>query len=252
MMLVLSGGFTVGVCIWLAILSVLAVCVLLYLVPEIMKYAKVNKLNGSHVRDKRFASGLLSVYFKKNVIENPYLLRTDKDCRPDADVVVVCEGGIVVISVEAREGYFVTPKKGVWTVQNGDEVKRIPNLFERGMYYVNACSNIAKRNGISCPIYNLVLLSDDNAEYDEASGDSVLTNDILISCIRSLKRKEKLTSDEVSRLVELFKQNDSYCRKLFVESAFDDGFIDKSEPAPAVDDTVDYSDDENDDGDNSW
>ena len=252
MIFILNGAFTTGVCIWLCILALMAIAVLFYLIPEIMKYAKVNKLNRSNIRDKRFVSGLLSVYFKKNVIENPYLLRTDKDCRPDADVLVVCEGGIVVISVEDREGYFVTPKQGVWTVQNGEDIKRIPKLFERGMYYVSACSNIAKRNGISCPIFNIVLLSDDNAEYDESLGDSVLTNDILISCIKRMKRKEKLTSDEVEHLVELFRQNDSYCRKLFVESAFDDRFIDKSEPVPVIDDTAEYSDDENDDGDISW
>lgn len=252
-MAIVLSGFTVGVCIWLTILAILAVLILFYLIPEITKYAKVNKLNSSNIRDKRFASGLLSVYFKKNVIESPYLLRTDKDCRPDADLLVVCEGGIVVISVEDREGYFVTPKKGAWTVQQEEEVKRIPNLFERGMYYVSACSNIAKRNGIACPIFNLVLLSDDNAEYDEASGDSVLTNDILVSCIKRIKRKDKITSDEVERLVELFRQNDTYCRKLFVESAFDDRAADYDEPAPVIEDTsnedIRY---ENDDVDISW
>ena len=259
---ILSGAFGPGACITLVILALLATAILFYLIPEITKYSKVNKLNSSRIRDKRFATGLLSVYFKKNIVENPYLLRTDKDCRPDADLLIICEGGIIVLSVEDREGYFETPKKGIWTLRNSEEVKRIPNLFERGLHYANACANIAKRNGIACPIFNLVLLSDDNAEYDEASGDGILTNDMLVSCIKSIKNKQKISSEEVARLVELFKQNDSHCRKLFVESAFDDGFINKSEPAPVIEDPTAIpdgddveptaTDDDGDDGDINW
>ncbi len=247
-MVVLSGGFTPFVCTVLAALALVALGVLVYLVPELVKYYKVTKLNKSRVRDKRFAADLLSLYFKNNVIKNPYMLRSDKDCRPDADLMVVCEGGIVVISVDDRPGFYETPKKGIWTLSSYGEVTRINNLFERGMYYVNACANIARRNGISCPIFNLVLLSDDEADYDKASGDGVVTNDILVACIRSIKKKEKITSDDVSRLISLINQNDLYCRKLFVGSSYDDGFIDKNEPTPEIMDTsdIELSDDEDD------
>ena len=238
-MAVLSSGFTPLVCVTLVILAIAALAILVYLIPEIIKYCKVNKLNKSRIRDKRFASELLSLYFKNNVIKNPYLLRSDKDARPDADLVVVCEGGIVVISVEDRPGFYETPKKGIWTLSNYGEVKRIPNLFERGMFYVSACANIARRNGISCPIFNLVLLSDDTADYDKGTGDGVITNDILVACIRSIKRKAKITTEEVAKLVELLQQNDTYCRKLFVGKSYDDGFIDKSEPTPEIEDTAD-------------
>ena len=242
-MAVLSNGFTPLVCVALVILALCAIAILFYLIPEIIKYCKVSKLNKSRIRDKRFASELLSLYYKNNVVKNPYLLRSDKDCRPDADLVVVCEGGIVVISVEDRPGFYETPKKGIWTLSNYGEVKRIPNLFERGMYYVSACANIARRNGISCPIFNLVLLSDYSADYDKATGDGVITNDILVACIKSIKRKAKISAEEVAKLVELLKQNDTYCRKLFVGISYDDGFIDKSEPTPEIEDTaeIDFS-----------
>ncbi|MBE6606957.1 MAG: NERD domain-containing protein [Ruminococcaceae bacterium] len=238
-MAVLSNGFTPLICVILVVLALGAVGILFYLIPEIIKYCKVEKLNKSRIRDKRFASELISLYFKNNIVKNPYLLRSDKDSRPDADLVVVCEGGIVVISVDDRPGFYETPKKGIWTLSNYGEVKRIPNLFERGMYYVSACANIARRNGISCPIFNLVLLSHDNADYDKATGDGVITSDILIACIKSIKRKEKITPEEVAKLIELFKQNDIYCRKLFIGKSYDDGFIDKNEPTPEIEDTAD-------------
>ncbi len=261
MAIMLSGAFTPTVCVVLVILALLAVATLFYLIPEIMKYSKVNKLGSSGIRDKRFASELLSVYFKKNVIENPYLLRSDKDCRPDADLLVVCEGGIIVLTVEDREGYFETPKNGDWTYRFEDEYQRIPNPFERGMYYANACSNIAKRNGISCPVYNLVLLTNDDAEYNDASGDGVLTNDMLIACVKSIKYKRKISVEETNRLIELIKQNDSHCRKLFGVESFDDYLEDDGESGSSIADIFrngiyrqenDRKKDRDDDNDISW
>ncbi|MBQ5601726.1 MAG: NERD domain-containing protein [Clostridia bacterium] len=245
-MAVLSSGFTPFVCVTLVILALVAVAILFYLIPEIIKYCKVEKLNKSKVRDKRFASELISLYFKNNVVKNPYLLRSDKDTRPDADLVVVCEGGIIVISVEDRAGFYETPKKGIWTLTDCGEVKRIPNMFERGMYYVAACANMAKRNGISCPIFNLVLLSHEDADYNKATGDGIITSDILIACIKSIKRRAKISAEEVDKLVALLHQNDSYCRKLFVGKSYDEGFIDRSEPTPEIEDTAetDYPDEE--------
>lgn len=234
MTVVLGGAFTPVICIVLVMLALLAVAVLFYLIPEIMRYSKVSELNSRSIRDRRFAFELLSVYFKKNVIENPYLLRTDKDCRPDADLVVVCEGGIIVLTVEYREGYFETPKNGDWTYRFENEVQRIPNPFERGMYYANACSNIAKRNGISCPVFNLVLLSNDEVEYNDASGDGVLTNDMLVPCVRSIKSRQKISASETVRLTELIKQNDRSCRKLFGVEFFDDYLEDDGEAGSSI------------------
>ncbi len=245
-MAVLTSGFTPLVCVTLVILALGAVAILFYLIPEIIKYCKVEKLNKSKVRDKRFASELISLYFKNNIVKNPYLLRSDKDTRPDADLVVVCEGGIIVISVEDRAGFYETPKKGIWTLTSYGEVKRIPNMFERGMYYVAACANMAKRNGISCPIFNLVLLSHEDADYNKATGDGIITSDILIACIKSIKRKAKISAEEVEKLIGLLQQNDTYCRKLFVGKSYDDSFIDKSEPTPEIEDTAesDFPDEE--------
>lgn len=235
MMLVLSGAFTAGKVVFLTALALAAIAVLFYLIPEIAKYTKVNELNSRDIRDKRFAAALLSVYFKDNVIEAPYLLRSDKDCPPSADVVVVCEGGIIVLTVEDRPGYFETPKTGDWVWRTEDSVQRIPNPFDRGMYYVGACSNIAKRNGISCPIYNLVLLSNDEVEYSGNSGEGVLTNDILISCIKKIKDKHKMSTSEAQMLVRLIKQNGAYYKKLFVSDDFDDEPRDYDDgPAPVV------------------
>lgn len=235
MMLVLSGAFTAGKAVILTVLALAAIAVLFYLIPEIAKYTKVNELNARGIRDKRFAAALLSVYFKDNVIEAPYLLRSDKDCLPSADVVIVCEGGIIILTVEDRPGYFETPKTGEWVWRHEDNVRRIPNPFDRGMYYVGACSNIAKRNGISCPIYNLVLLSNDEVEYSGNSGEGVLTSDVLISCVKKIKGRRKMSTSEAQMLVRLIKQNGAYYKKLFVSDDFDDEpSEDFDGPAPVI------------------
>ncbi|MBE6618606.1 MAG: NERD domain-containing protein [Ruminococcaceae bacterium] len=243
MILVLSGAFKAGTVIALIILALAAVGILFYLIPEIKKYSRVNELNSKENRDKRFAASLLSVYFKDSVIESPYLLRSDKDCSPCADVIVVCEGGIIVLTVEDRPGYFDTPKTGAWTWRQEETLQKIPNPFDRGMYYVGACSNIAKRNGISCPIYNLVLLSNDEVEYSGSSGDGVLTNDVLVACVKKIKDKRKMSTADAQMLVRLIKQNGAYYKKLFVSDDFDDepsSFDDG--PAPVIRNI--FSDDE--------
>lgn len=235
MMPVLSGTFTAGKAVILTVLALAEIAILFYLIPEISKYSKVNELNKREIKDKRFAASLLSVYFKDSVIESPYLLRSDEECSPCADVIVVCEGGIIVLTVEDRPGYFETPKTGEWVIRHEDSIKRIPSPFERGMHYVGACSTIAKRNGISCPIYNLVLLSNEEAEYSGNSSDGVLTNDLLISCIKKIKEKHKMSTSEAQMLVRLIKQNGAYYKKLFVSDVVDDGASDYDDgPAPVA------------------
>ena len=220
MPVLLSASFGPVATVFLVFFAVCAVAILFYLIPEIIRYSKVSALNASSRRDAHFASELLSVYLKKgSIIEGPYMLRSDTDAKPSADVIVVCQGGIIVLSVDDREGSFETPKNGVWTLRDENGVTRVPNLLERGMYYVNACATIAKRNGISCPIYNLVLLSNDDVEYDEAYGDGILACDEVVPCIRKLSKKQKITAEEAKRLQNLIMQNDSYCRKLFMGSS---------------------------------
>lgn len=237
---ILSGGFGPVATAFLIVFAVCAVAILFYLIPEIIRWARVSRLNDSGRRDAHYASELLSVYLNKNVIEGPYVLRSDKDVKPNADLIVVCTGGIIIVSVDDREGFFETPKEGIWTLRSEDRVNKIPNLFEKGMYYVNACATIAKRNGISCPIFNLVLLSGEEVEYDEAYGEAILTSDEFVSCMKRLSKKQRITSEEVKRLIALIRQNDSYCRRLFVGTSLREKHNDI---APEIEDSYDIESD---------
>ena len=168
--------------------GVVALITVIYMFISVRKRSYLSSIYNNSARDYRFAYALMRLYFKKAVMRCVYLLKTNDGISPRADVVAVLKGGIVVITVLDGKGFFSTPAEGSWYLTDDNNITtEIPNSLKLGKRYVSELDSLLVRSGIpSQNIYNIVLLSDDKATFDELHSDNILTGDMLIPVCKKL------------------------------------------------------------------
>lgn len=194
--------------------AVFAVFILvIYIICAARKRSVFSDIYKSNVRDERFANSLLSAVFGNKVIKNPYIIRDDSGVSPKVCSVIVCSGGIAVISICGGSGEFVAPDSGPWTVTDALGTRSIPNLVEAGQTYVSAISTLVMRKSLYCPaVRHYVFLTDDRATYDFRSSDCVFTGARLIAELKEFSEFGTLNSKEEKALYELILKNSEFCR----------------------------------------
>lgn len=194
--------------------AVFAVFILgIYIICAVRKRSVFSDIYRSNVRDERFANSLLSAVFGNKVIKNPYIIRDDSGVSPKVCSVIVCSGGIAVISICGGTGEFVAPDSGPWTVTDALGTRSIPNLVEAGQTYVSAISTLVMRKSLYCPaVRHYVFLTDDRAGYDFRSSDCVFTGAKLIAELKDFSEFGTLSSKEEKALYELILKNSEFCK----------------------------------------
>lgn len=210
----------------------------IYIICATRKRSVFSDIYRSNVRDERFANSLLSAVFGNKVIKNPYIIRDDSGVSPKVCSVIVCSGGIAVISICGGAGEFVAPDSGPWTVTDALGTRSVPNLVEAGQTYVSAISTLVMRKSLYCPaVRHYVFLTDDRATYDFRSSDCVFTGAKLIAELREFSEFGTLNSKEEKALYELILKNSEFCRNYQPEvpgkSSEDDSDVKIAVAAPA-------------------
>lgn len=185
-----------------------------YLVASLMKQHALRQLYADSARDFRFVCELLRLFTKKDgIIKNPCLLRSYGELPPRADLLMVGGGGLLILTVVDAPGQYATPATGNWSVWQEWEMKQIPNAFLPGRQYTNVLSNILMKNGLSCPVTNVVVLTDDYAEVDSLYEENVLTGDKLVPFVREFCRRHALGRRGQKKLIKAIRQHHEICQK---------------------------------------
>ena len=140
----------------------LTLCVILAL--SIRKGVAVAKLYAGRGRDLRFVCALLRHYLpggKWRILRSPCLLADHRGAPPRADLIVLGGGGVLILTVDDRPGHFSTPATGDWTHWQEGEMEKVPNRFTEGRQYISVVNGLLVRAGISCPVMNIIVLSDE-------------------------------------------------------------------------------------------
>ncbi|MBO5778520.1 MAG: NERD domain-containing protein [Clostridia bacterium] len=200
----------VGVCVPLA----LGLCVLLFFeLSRMMATAKLYSVAG---RDLRFVCALLRQHLpggKWRILRHPCILPNSKDAPPRADLLIIGGGGLLVLTVDDREGHFVTPPTGDWTLWKGNGYEKVANRFNEGRKYTAVLNNLVVRAGLSCPVINIIVLSDDEATADDLYAENVLTCDQLVPYLKRFCKGRMLSTARQKKLREVLASHHVRCRR---------------------------------------
>ncbi len=196
--------------------AVAGVLVLAFLIYYITYQQRIRSLYRGSYRDERFAGALLTMIFGEQIIRKPYVLRDDSVQSPRVDALFVCSGGIAVISVQKGGGLYSAPEKGTWRVIEDGEIKVIDNLLEKQQAYISEISATLIKNSLRCPtIRGYVFLTDDSAEINYISSDSVLTGSRLIEELKTFESKNPLKSKEQKAILAALRKNHANISQTF-------------------------------------
>lgn len=200
----------VAVCIPLALL----LCLLLFW--ELRRMMAVTKLYSEEGRDLRFVCALLRHYLpggKWRILRHPCILSDATEAPPRADLLIIGGGGLLVLTVDDRSGHFVTPPTGDWTLWQGKGYEKVANRFNDGRKYISVLNGLLVRSGLSCPVINLLILSDDEATADDLYGENVLTCNQLIPYLKRFCQGRMLSVSRQKKLREVLAAHHVRCRK---------------------------------------
>ncbi len=156
-----------------------------YLLMSLFKRYKLKQLYAGSNRDFRFVCELLRLFVgKEQILKNPCLLRSYGEIPPRADVLVIGGGGLLILSAVDAPGQYTTPVSGSWSIWRDGEVTQIPNAFSAGRQYTSVLSGILVKCGLSCPVVNVVVLTDDHAKADALHGENILTGNQLVPFVK--------------------------------------------------------------------
>ena len=205
--------------VFAAIPVALALCGVLAL--NIHKGMTLAKLYATGGRDFRFVCALLRHELpggKWRILRNPCLLSDDQNAPPRADLVVIGGGGVLVLTVEERTGHFSTPPTGDWTHWNDGVMEKLPNRFVEGRQYVSVLNGLLVRAGVSCPVMNIIVLSDDVAGADDLYAENVMTGNQLVPYVKRFCKGSMLSTGQQQHLRQVIAAHHAKCRKA-LESA---------------------------------
>ncbi len=200
--------------VFLICCALIAAATVTYMFFAIRKLSRLFAIYADSARDYRFAYSLMKLYYKKAVLRSVYLLKAgDNNIPPKADVVAVLKGGVVVITVVDKKGFFVTLPEESWTVTNNGVTEEIPNFAKIGKRYTAEIDDILMKAGIpSQNIYNIVLLSDDHASYDELYSDNVMTGDMLIPFCQNLCSAPIMNGRTQKNIIDAIMRRHKICK----------------------------------------
>lgn len=187
-----------------AIPVALFLCVLLAL--SLRRVAATAKLYAGSGRDLRFVCALLRYYLsggKWRILRSPCLLSEHRGAPPRADLLIIGGGGVLILTVDDRAGHFSTPSTGDWTHWQDGEMEKIPNRFVEGRQYTSVVNGLLVRMGISCPVINLIVLSNDYAAADDLYAENVLTCNQLVPYVQRFCKRGMLSKKNQKRLREV-------------------------------------------------
>ena len=213
-----------------SIFVALALCAVL--VMNIRKGMTLAKLYATGGRDFRFVCTLLRHELpggKWRILRNPCLLSDDHGAPPRADLVVIGGGGVLILTVEERGGHFSTPPTGDWTHWDDGEMEKLPNRFTEGRQYQSVLNGLLVRAGVSCPVMNIVVLSDDFAGADDLYAENVMTGNKLVPYVKRVCKGSMLSTKQQQHLRQVIATHHAKCRKA-LESA--DAAAKQAEEAP--------------------
>lgn len=221
------------VIIFLVCCFVIAAAAVTYMFLLVRKRSYISSIYKSSVRDYRFAYALMKSYYKKSVMRGVYLLKNSDGVSPRADVVAVLKGGIVVITVVDKKGFFVTPADGPWTLTDNDGVTtEIPNSLKIGKRYVSEIENLLIKAGIPAEdIYNIVLLSDDRAKFDEIYSDNILTGDMLIPFCQKICRNPSINGKTRKSIMYAIAKRHKSCKSYAEKNIYNTLSFSEKEPS---------------------
>lgn len=200
----------VGVAIPVALL----LCALLFV--GLRRSMAVAKLYAGRGRDLRFVCALLRHYLpggKWRILRSPCLLSDHRGAPPRADLLVIGGGGVLILTVDDRPGHFSTPPTGDWTHWQDGNMEKIPNRFAEGRQYTAVVNGLLVRAGISCPVINLIVLSDDYAGADDLYAENVMTGNQLVPFVKRFCKSGMLSSREQKRLRQIIVTHHAKTRK---------------------------------------
>ncbi len=198
----------------IAIPVALLLCVILAL--ELRRLMGVINLYHVPQRDMQFVGSLLRFYLpggKWRILQRPCLLTDNRVAPTRADLVIIGGKGVMVLTVDDRKGHFSTPATGSWTLWQDGKGQRIPNRFNEGWQYVDVIQRIMAENGISCPVYNHIVLSDDYAKFDDLHSENVFTGAQLVPYARGFCKGKELSKEDQQKLREAIAAHHRSCRE---------------------------------------
>lgn len=207
---------TLGVCL------VMMIAIAIYLLVDIRRRFALRSIYSSDVRDYRFVCAMLKLYYKKWLIRSPYLSKNLGKVPPKADAVLILRGGIVIITVLDKPGFYSTPFDGEWSLINRESTERIDNTLKNSKEYLYALDSLLLKSGIECKnIYSVVLLSDDHAAFDPLYADGILTGDMLIPYCKKVSSIPTLSGKKRKEIKELILRNHKMCKSYLEKNVYD-------------------------------
>lgn len=193
--------------------AVIALSLAIYIFLAVRKRAYLSAIYSSTVRDSRFAYALLKLFFPSCIIRSPYLLKNPPSISPKADVVAVLKGGILIITVLDKRGFYLTPADKDWSLNTEKGIERLPNALKVSLSYEHAIDEILLKAGLpSQPIISVALLSDDKSRFDELYPDGILTGSTLIPYCKDMNKTPVMNSKMQKQIVSALYRHHKNCK----------------------------------------
>ena len=105
------------------------------------------------------------------------------------------------------------------TTENGNE--KIPNTHKNAAHYLDAINEVLLKAGISSQVMaNVVLLSDDNAKFDELYPEGILTGNMLVSYCKDMNKTHIMSNKERLQIIDAITKHSKICRAYIEKNMF--------------------------------
>lgn len=196
------------ICIALTVTIIVLFCV--YLFIFIKKKIETQALLNEKKRTEILPYKLLRINFSKRMIMHrvclPYTALPDSNCY-NIDLLIVCNGGILMITVKDLKGTVENPFRGDWRQFYNNQITQFKNPFEESNNYARALCNLLKRDKmINIPIRSVVCYLDKKTRFKNRM-EQLLVADKLVPYIKDMSKNRFLSRMEMENVLFCIRQS---------------------------------------------
>lgn len=192
-----------------SIVGTLMLILSFYLMIKLFQNAKLGGVFRTGVEGEAITFALTDTYlprikcFRKIWLTPP----SSADEPVFAEQILLCRGGIFVISSFTERGAVQNPIDDDWTLTNGKHVRRIANPFYKNFETLTCIEELAEQAGLIRPvIYSVAVVTETQVEFTN-DYDLLVPADEFPACMKRLTRNRFYRKRLVRKFVRLIEEH---------------------------------------------
>lgn len=190
-----------------ATVGVLMLVLSIYLIVKLFGEAKLSAVFRTGVEGENMTFALTDAYLSKIKCFRKVWLRSPNAEDPVyAEQILICRGGVFVISSFNERGRVQNPIDNDWTLTNGKQMRLIPNPFYKNFEALTCIEELIEQAGLARPvIYSVAVVTETQIEFTN-SYDLLVPADEFPSCMKRLTRNRFYSKRAVRKFARILEE----------------------------------------------